>query len=163
MNSLNIRIRTATVDDLELVFSFLSQKAAFDGCLDALEATLEKLKQTLFGEMPLARVLLAEVDGTSVGFALFFYTYSSFLAKPCLWLDDLFVQPHRRGQGVGTALLRHLATIAAGNDCGRIEWTVNTDNWRGVEFYQKQGAQILERIKLCRVKLCIPPTIRSTR
>lgn len=151
MNSLKVQIRTATIDDLELVFFCLSQKAAFDGCPDDLAATPEQLKQTLFGVTPLANVLFAEVDGIVVGFTLFFYKYSSFLAKPCLWLDDLFVQPPWRGQGVGTALLQQLARIAANSDCGRIEWTVDANNGRGVAFYQKQGAQILDRIKLCRV------------
>jgi GNAT superfamily N-acetyltransferase len=151
MNDANIQIRLAKVEDLEQVFSFIVQKAAFDGCLDALQATPQQLEKTLFSQSPLARVLLAEVDGCAIAFALFFYTYSSFLAKPSIWLDDLFVQPYMRGQGVGTALLRHLATLATENDCGRIEWTVNTNNDRGIKFYQKQGAQILEQIRLCRL------------
>jgi GNAT superfamily N-acetyltransferase len=94
---------------------------------------------------------LAEVDNCAIAFALFFYTYSSFLAKPCIWLDDLFVQPHMRGQGVGTALLKHLSNLASENDCGRIEWTVNAKNDRGIAFYQKQGAKILDSLRLCRI------------
>jgi len=151
MSEINIQIRLATVEDLEQVFSSIRQKAAFDGCLDALQATPQQLEKTLFGRSPLARVLLAEVDNCAIAFALFFYTYSSFLAKPSIWLDDLFVQPQMRGQGVGTALLKHLATLATENDCGRIEWTVNANNERGIAFYQKQGAQILHNLRLCRL------------
>ncbi|OWY66216.1 GNAT family N-acetyltransferase [cyanobacterium TDX16] len=151
MSHINIQIRLATVEDLEQIFSFIRQKAAFDGYLDELQATPQQLEKTLFGRSPLARVLLAEVDNCAIAFALFFYTYSSFLAKPSIWLDDLFVQPHMRGQGVGTALLNYLSTLASENDCGRIEWTVNANNNRGIEFYQKQGAQILDRIRLCRL------------
>jgi GNAT superfamily N-acetyltransferase len=97
------------------------------------------------------RVLLAEVTGKAVGFAMFYASYSSLLAQPCLWLDDLFVQSHFRGFGVGTALLKHLAQIAESTNCGRIEWTVNTGNSPGIAFYQKQGARILENIRVCRI------------
>ena len=151
MSDINIQIRFATVADLEQVFSFIRQKAAFDGCSDTLQATPQQLEKTLFSQSPLARVLLAEVDNCAIAFALFFYTYSSFLAKPSIWLDDLFVQPHMRGQGVGTALLKYLATLATENDCGRIEWTVNANNDRGIAFYQKQDAQILNSLRLCRI------------
>lgn len=91
-----------------------------------------------------------EVDGIAVGFALFGYSYSSFLAQLTLWLGDLFVQSHSRGQGVGTALLMRLARIAKKTNCGRIEWTVAVNNSRGIAFYEKQGARIIES-KLCRV------------
>jgi len=151
MNDANIQIRFATVEDLEQVFSLIVQKAAFDGCANALQATPQQLEKTLFSQSPLAKVLLAEVNGIAIAFALFFYTYSSFLAKPSIWLDDLFVLPHMRGRGVGTALLRHLANLAAQSDCGRIEWTVNTNNDRGIAFYQKQGAKIFDSLRLCRI------------
>jgi len=152
MSEMDIQVRTANIDDIELILSFLSQKANFDGCPSALEATAPKLKQTLFCSPSLASVLFAELEGSTVGFALFFYTYSSFLAQPSIWLDDLFVQPQMRGKGVGTALLMHLATIAESKNCGRIEWTVATNNTRGIAFYKKHGAQILETIRLCRVE-----------
>lgn len=151
MSKLDIQVRVANVDDIELILSFISQKAKFDGCPSAVEATTDKLKQTLFCDPPLASVLFAEVEGSAVGFAVFFQTYSSFLAQPSIWLDDIFVQPQMRGRGVGTALLTYIAKIADERGCGRIEWTVATANARGIEFYQKQGAQILERVRLCRV------------
>jgi GNAT superfamily N-acetyltransferase len=151
MNNLEIKIREAELADLEIIQSFISQKSEFDGVPHLLEATADKLKQTLFVDSPLVRVLLAEVAGTAVGFAMFYASYSSFLAQPCLWLDDLFVQSHFRGLGVGTALLKSLAQIAESTNCGRIEWTVNIKNAPGIAFYQKQGARILENIRVCRL------------
>ena len=150
MNQLNVQVRVATVEDIELIHAFILQKAEFDGYPNELEATPEKLRQTLFCQPPLATVLFAEVDGIAVGFALFGYSYSSFLAQLTLWLGDLFVQSHSRGQGVGTALLMRLARIAEKTNCGRIEWTVAVNNSHGIAFYEKQGARIIES-KLCRV------------
>ncbi|MEG4234536.1 GNAT family N-acetyltransferase [Microcoleus sp. Pol11C3] len=152
MANLDIKIREAELADLELILAFISEKSEFDGVPHLLEATADKLKQTLlFVESPLVRVLLAEVGDTAVGFAMFYASYSSLLAQPCLWLDDLFLQSHFRGMGVGTALLKSLARIAESTNCGRMEWTVNTGNVPGIAFYQKQGARILENIRLCRI------------
>ncbi|HAZ43545.1 MAG TPA: GNAT family N-acetyltransferase [Cyanobacteria bacterium UBA11371] len=105
----------------------------------------------LYYHPPQAQVLLAEVEGIAVGFALYFHTYSSFLAEPGIWLDDLFVQSHMRGKGIGQALIDCLVQIAAENNYGRIEWTVNNDNAPAVAFYKKQGARIMESIRLCRI------------
>ncbi|MEG4116811.1 GNAT family N-acetyltransferase [Microcoleus sp. N9_B4] len=151
MDNLEVKIREAELADLELIMAFISQKAEFDGVPNLLKATADKLQQTLFVESPLVRVLLAEVAGTAVGFAIFYASYSSLLAQPCLWLDDLFVQSQFRRFGVGTALLKSLAQIAESTNCGRIEWTVNTGNTPGIAFYQKQGARILENIRVCRI------------
>ena len=151
MGELDIQVRVANIDDIELILKFISQKAKFDGCPSAVEATADKLKQTLFCDPPLASVLFASVEGSAVGFAVFFQTYSSFLAQPSIWLDDIFVLPQMRGKGVGTALLTYIAEIAHERGCGRIEWTVSIANTLGIEFYQKQGAQILEHVRLCRV------------
>ena len=151
MNNLDIKIREAELADLELILAFIAQKSEFDGSLSGLAATAEKLQETLFCQSPLVRVLLAEVAGKAVGFAMFNASYSSLLTQPCLWLDDLFVQAHFRGMGVGTALLKSLAQIADSTNCGRIEWTVNTGNAPGISFYEKQGARILENIRVCRM------------
>ena len=151
MANLDIKVREAKLADLELILTFISQKSEFDGVPHLLAATTDKLNETLFVESPLVRVLLAEVAGTAVGFAMFYASYSSLLAQPCLWLDDLFVQSHFRGLGIGTALLKSLAQIAESTNCGRIEWTVNTRNSPGIAFYQKQGARILENIRVCRI------------
>jgi GNAT superfamily N-acetyltransferase len=151
MNEFNLKIRLADRSDLELILSFIAQKVEFDGYLGELEATVDKLKQTLFCQPPIARILLAEVDEIPVGFALFSDSYSSFLAQRCIWLDDLFIQSHMRGKGIGTALLKHLAQLAESTHCGRIEWTVNESNALGISFYKKQGARIRETTKLCRI------------
>lgn len=151
MDNLEIKIREAELADLELILAFIAQKSEFDGVPHLLEATAGKLKQTLFIDAPLVRVLLAEVAGTAVGFAMFYASYSSLLAQPCLWLDDLFVQSHFRGLGIGTALLKSLAQISESTNCGRIEWTVKNSNAPGIAFYEKQGARILENIRVCRM------------
>jgi GNAT superfamily N-acetyltransferase len=147
---MNLRIRSATVDDLDLIHALILQKIEFDGTLPPRKPTPEMLKQTLFGAAPLATILLAEVDTIAVGFTLFYYTYSSLLAQPSLWMDDLFIQPQMRGQGIGTALVTHLAELAQSRHCGRMDWMVATDNIRGLAFYQKLGAKILERNRVCR-------------
>ncbi|MEG4814289.1 GNAT family N-acetyltransferase [Microcoleus sp. K5-D4] len=152
MANLNIRIREAELADLELIVDFISQKSDFDGSKNLLTATADKLQQTLFCQPPLVRVLLAEVAGEAVGFAMFYASYSSLLTQPCLWLDDLFVQAPMRGMGIGTALLKYLAQIAESTNCGRMEWTVNTGNAPGIAFYEKQGARILENIMVCRIE-----------
>lgn len=152
MDEMSLKIRVADIQDVELILDLIRQKAEFDGYLDPLEATPDKLRQTLFFDCPpQAHVLLAEVEGIAVGFALYSYTYSSFLAQSCIWLGDLFLQPHMRSKGIGQALIDSLVQIAAENNCGRIEWTVKKDNAPAIAFYKKQGARIMESIKLCRI------------
>ncbi|MCU0542903.1 MAG: GNAT family N-acetyltransferase [Oscillatoriaceae cyanobacterium Prado104] len=152
MGDFEIKIREAELADLESIVSFIRQKSEFDGAINGFVATADKLQKTLFCESPFVRVLLAEVAGKTVGFAMFYASYSSLLAQPCLWLDDLFVQAPMRGMGIGSALLKRLAQIAESTNCGRIEWTVNVGNAPGIAFYQKQGARILERIRVCRIE-----------
>jgi GNAT superfamily N-acetyltransferase len=153
MTELDINIRGATLADLDLLLSFVAQKAEFDGQRFNLQATPENLHQTLFTDFPLAQALFAEVNQVVIGFASFYFTYSSFLAKPSLWIDDLFVQPHMRNQGIGTSLMQQIFQVAHAKNCGRIEWTVATQNVSAIAFYQKHQAQILERIRVCRVDL----------
>ncbi len=152
MNYLPINIRVADRNDLEIILDFILVKAQFDREDYAVQTNLNKLDKTLFGDRPLAHVLLAELDNHPVGFALFFYTYSSFLAQPGIWLDDLFVQPQMRHQGIGTALIKHLISRAKTEECGRIEWTVAVDNHPAIDFYQQQGAEILQQVRVCRLK-----------
>jgi len=151
--STNISTRIATPKDLEILYSFITQKAEFDHFPVPLPFTQKQLQQMLFDSSPLAQVLLAEVQQIAVGFLLFFETYSSFLAQPSLWIDDLFVRSPMRYQGVGTALLNHLQHIAQARQCGRIEWIVNAHNTPALNFYQKHGAQILDNIQVCRLIL----------
>ena len=103
-------------------------------------ATEEKLRATLFGEHPAAEVLIASIENEPVGFALFFPNYSTFLAQPGLFLEDLFVKPEARGKGVGHALLSSLARLAIDRDCGRLEWNVLDWNELAISFYTRIGA-----------------------
>lgn len=144
-------IRPATVQDLPVILELLRLKAEFDGCPEALTATIEQLQTDLFGEPPLAAVLLVEVEQAIVGFATYHPIYSTFLAKPGIWLDDLYLKPEFRHQGIGRKIMQQLCKIADQNGCKRIDWTVATNNLNGIQFYQKNGATISEELRLCRL------------
>ena len=135
-----LQIRPATVTDVPTILRFIRELAEFEKLLHEVEATEASLRATLFGDRPYAEVVLAELDGQAVGQALFFHNYSTFLAKAGVYLEDLYVIPDARGQGVGEALLRHLAKIAVERGCGRYEWTVLDWNQRAIDFYRKMGA-----------------------
>lgn len=114
--------------------------AEYEKLSHMVTATEDALRRTLFNERPAAEVLLASLDGSVVGFALFFINYSTFLGKPGIYLEDLFVKPEARGSGVGFALLRELARIARDRDYGRVEWSVLDWNEPAIGFYKKLGA-----------------------
>ena len=144
-------IRNAQSDDISAIIELLQLKAEFDGCPESVEATAQKLKTDLFGETPLAFVLLAEVNGEPIGFATYHFIYSTFLAKPGIWLDDLYLKSAYRSQGIGQSLIDRLRQIAKATGCGRIDWTVATTNDRGINFYERVGAQVRQDIRLCRL------------
>jgi GNAT superfamily N-acetyltransferase len=146
-----IRVREAVREDIPLILTFIGKKAEFDGAADAVEATEGALLRALFGDPPLAHVLLAEAGGSPVGFASYFFTYSTFLARPCIWLDELFVDPDMRGWGIGRVMLAHLAALAKRRGCGRVEWTAAVGNERALAFYRRNGASVRERSRLCRL------------
>ena len=133
-------IRSATPEDVPVILDLIKQLAEYERLSDKVIATEQRLRDTLFGERPAAEVLLAALERETVGYALFFTTYSTFLAKPGLYLEDLFVKPHARGKGVGKALLARLAKIAVERDCGRVEWTVLDWNEPSIRFYETLGA-----------------------
>ena len=114
--------------------------ADYEKLSHAVTATEDQLRQTLFGPRPAAEVLLAFRDNECAGFALFFPNYSTFLAKPGIYLEDLFVKPHARGKGLGLALLTELARLAVERGCGRVEWSVLDWNEPSIGFYKKLGA-----------------------
>lgn len=143
--------REAGPRDLPLLLGLLREKAVFDGCPGSVKATEESLSALLFSKGSRSGALIAEDRDRPVGIAVYFESLSSYLAKPCLWLEDLFVVPERRGRGAGTALLRHLARIARGRGCGRIDWHVAADNGRGITFYRKHGAVVRPGVHLCRM------------
>jgi GNAT superfamily N-acetyltransferase len=144
-----LSIRHANETDLALIFSFIQKKAEFDKQIGSftgvLKATEVKLQRTLFNDTPFAKVLLAERAGEAVGFALYYFRYSSFAAQPSIWLDDLYVKFSRRGQSVGTTLLIHLTQIAQTHHCTHIAWTADIRNIRAVEFYQRIGAEVIDQ------------------
>lgn len=133
-------IRPATEQDVPIILDLIKQLAEYERLADRVVATEQRLRETLFGERPAAEVLLASLEGETVGFAVFFTNYSTFLAKPGLYLEDLFVKPHARGKGIGKALLARLAKIAVERDCGRVDWSVLNWNEPSLRFYEALGA-----------------------
>ena len=146
-----LRISKATEQDVPAILDLIRQLADYERLSDAVTATEQKLRDTLFGERPAAEVLLAAVDAETVGLAIFFTNYSTFLAKPGIYLEDLFVKPHARGKGVGRALLSRLAELAVERDCGRLEWSVLDWNEPSIHFYKSLGAVAMEEWTIFRV------------
>lgn len=133
-------IRPALPADAALIASLIRELAEYEKLLQACHVTPETIAASLFCTPPHAECVIAEHDGRAVGFALFFHNYSTFLAKRGLYLEDLFVRPEARGQGVGKALLAHLAQLAVQRGCGRFEWSVLDWNAPAIAFYQSLGA-----------------------
>jgi GNAT superfamily N-acetyltransferase len=133
-------IRSATVSDVPHILAFIRELAEYEKLLHRVEANIEKLTETLFGAKPCAEVLIAELDGIPVGFALFFQNYSTFLAKPGIYLEDLYVRESARGCGLGMQLIAHLAKLAVERGCGRMDWAVLDWNQPAIDFYRSIGA-----------------------
>ena len=138
MNELVIRF--ALPDDSPAILAFIRELADYEKLLHEVVADEAAIRATLFHIRPAAEVLIAELGGEQVGFALFFQTYSTFLAKPGLWLEDLFVRPPARGKGVGAALMAALARVAVQRNYGRFEWSVLDWNEPALKFYASLGA-----------------------
>jgi GNAT superfamily N-acetyltransferase len=135
-----VRIREASPDDAPLILAFIRDLAAYERLAEEVVATEDAIRETLFGETPRAEVLIAELDGSPVGFALYFHNYSTFLGQAGIYLEDLFVRPEVRGRGVGRALLAELAATALRRGCGRLEWAVLDWNEDAIGFYRRLGA-----------------------
>jgi GNAT superfamily N-acetyltransferase len=138
-----IEIRAATTDDVPLIFSLIGELAEYEKLSHEVVATEQQIRATLFGDRAVAEVVIGGLDGTPVGFALFFPNYSTFLGRPGLYLEDLFVRPEARGFGVGRQLLEHLARLAVERGWGRLEWRVLDWNEPSIAFYRKLGAEPL--------------------
>ncbi len=136
-----VSIRPAVRADVPLIRRLIEGLAEYERLRHACMATDALLERFLFGERAYAEVAIAEVGGEPAGFALFFHNFSTFLARPGIYLEDLFVEPAFRGRGVGTALLRHLARLAVARDCGRLEWSVLDWNEDAIRFYRRLGAE----------------------
>jgi GNAT superfamily N-acetyltransferase len=135
-----IEILPATEADVPVILEMITGLADYERLAHVVTATADRLRETLFGARPAAEVLLAHCNGECAGFALFFPNYSTFLAQPGLYLEDLYVKPHVRGNGVGFRLLVELAKIAIARGCGRVEWEVLDWNEPSIQFYKRLGA-----------------------
>jgi GNAT superfamily N-acetyltransferase len=144
-------IRLATPTDIPAIVHLIRALAEYEKLSHQVVVDEARLSEHLFGPKPYAEVLLAEDGGQVVGYALFFHTYSTFLGRPSLYLEDLFVLPEQRGQGHGKALLARLARLAVERDCGRFEWMVLDWNTPAIEFYESLGAALAPEWKLCRM------------
>ena len=137
----DFNIRPARVEDVPIILELIRDLATYERAPDEVVATEEQLVDVLFGERPVAEVLLAFEAESPVGFAVYFYNFSTWLGRPGLYLEDLFVKPEKRGKGYGRALLVELAKIARDRGCGRMEWAVLDWNEPAIKFYRALGAQ----------------------
>ncbi len=138
---MTLRIRAAQPADVPVIADLIRQLAKFEKLEKEVVLTEELLVIGLFGPHPYAETVIAEEDGQPIGFALFFHTFSTFLARPGIYLEDLFVLAEHRGRGVGRALLAHLAHLAVERGCGRLEWAVLNWNQEAIRFYERLGAR----------------------
>ncbi len=141
MSNDSITIRPATSDDAALILSFIQGLAEYEKLAHEVVGTEQDLRRTLFGDRPSAEVLIAEYAGKPSGFALFFTSYSTFLARPGIYLEDLFVLPGHRGHGIGKSLLAYLAGLVVERDMGRLDWSVLDWNEPAIKFYEQIGAR----------------------
>jgi GNAT superfamily N-acetyltransferase len=154
-------LRPAELGDVGAIVQLIRELAEFEQLSHLVQVTPEKLRPQLFGERPAAEALVAEVatvdDGIVKGarevvaFALFFTNFSTFLAQPGLYLEDLYVKPEHRGTGIGRALLKRLAELAVARQCGRVEWSVLDWNASAIRFYEGMGATVMPDWRICRV------------
>jgi GNAT superfamily N-acetyltransferase len=146
-----LRIRTATRKDIPEILELIRGLAAYEKAPEEAVATARDLKRDGFSLAPKFRVLIAEWRGKAAGFALYFYHYSTWMGRPTLFLEDLFVRPEFRGRGIGKALLVRLAKVAVAEKCGRFDWNVLDWNTPAIEFYESLGARYLQEWRVMRV------------
>lgn len=137
-------IHPATETDVPLLLRFIKELAEYERLSHEVTATEEVLRESLFGERRVAEAMLAYADGEPAGFALFFHNFSTFLGRPGIYLEDLYVRPEFRGSGIGRALLAYLAKIAQERNCGRLEWWVLDWNEPSIGFYKSLGAEAMD-------------------
>ncbi len=151
----HFKLRAAEPRDLPAICGLIAELADFEHLSHLVQGTPEKLAPHLFGARPVAEAVVAELPDEAgapvVGFALFFTNFSTFLAQPGLYLEDLYVQPAQRGAGIGKALLQHLGALAVARGYGRFEWSVLDWNENAIRFYEKMGATVMTEWQICRV------------
>ncbi len=146
-----LHLRPATRADVPLILSLIRELATYERDPDAVVATEDQLARDGFGERPLFQVTLAEWNGAPVGFAFWFFAYSTWRGQPTLFLEDLFVRPEARGHGIGKAMMRFLARTALDAGCGRFVWQVLDWNTPSIEFYESLGAKVVREWLTCRL------------
>ncbi|WP_295614087.1 GNAT family N-acetyltransferase [Chamaesiphon sp. GL140_3_metabinner_50] len=144
-------IRPAQIIDVDAIFELILGLADYEQLTDKVTGNTDLLRSHLFGDRPVAEAIVAELGDLTIGFALFFPTYSTFLTQPGLHLEDVFVLPEYRRQGVGKALMTAVVKTARDRGCGRLEWSVLDWNQNAIEFYQRFGATVLPDWKTCRI------------
>ena len=149
---MSLTIRPAGPDDAGHIAHFIRELARFEKLEHQLDVDEQRLREQLSADHPVFGSLIAERDGGPVGFALFFTNYSTFLTRPCLYLEDLFVLPEHRSGGVGLALLRALATLAVERGCQRLDWCVLDWNTKAIQFYERHGARLMTDWRVCRLE-----------
>jgi GNAT superfamily N-acetyltransferase len=148
---MNATIRLATEADVPMLLGFIRELAEYEKLSHEVSASEDQLRTTLFGPRPFAEALLACADNEPAGFALFFHNYSTFLGRPGLYLEDLYVRPAYRGRGLGKLLLTTVARLAVERGCGRYEWTVLDWNTPSIRFYESLGAEMKSDWRIMRV------------
>ena len=151
MNPHKHLLRAAEPSDVAAIVGLIRELAEFERLTHLLRVTPETLRPHLFGDKPVVESVVGEVNGEVVAFALFFTNFSTFLAKPGLYLEDLYVRPEHRGHGLGRALLEHLGALAVQRDYGRFEWSVLDWNEHAIRFYKAMGATVMPEWRICRV------------
>ena len=146
-----LEIKSATITDIPLILTFIKDLAEYEKLLHEVVATEDVLRETLFGERRYAEVIIAYQNQQPAGFALFFHNFSTFLGRPGIYLEDLYVKPEFRGQGIGQKLLAYLARLAKERNCGRLEWWVLDWNETAINFYKSIGAQPMDEWTVFRV------------
>lgn len=147
-----LALRPATVTDVPLVYSMIRELAEYENLANDVTATEADIHAALFGERAIAECILAYWEERPAGFALYFHNFSTFMGKPGLYLEDMFVRPEHRGKGIGQALLVHLARVAKERNCGRMEWSVLDWNDPAINFYRRLGARPMDEWRIFRLQ-----------
>lgn len=146
-----LNLRAATPEDVAVLFELIKALSEYEKLSHAVTGSAASLEAHLFGDRPYAEAIIAEFSGQPVGFCLFFHNYSTFLTKPGIYIEDLFVLPEYRGRGIGKQLVSYVAQLAVSRNCGRLEWSVLDWNEPAIGFYKRIGASILDEWRICRV------------